>query len=425
MIQTCLLNTSFKYLTLKKTLKSILNNLLHKGFIFCALVFFSLFNNWVLASNDADDFQEIKISRDAYRHDLNKFRKTYQGSYHLPKVDFYLFGMGFREKFIYKNGAIYRAITGEIVQKWDVEEEIIAPHLYTVAIKSKDGKYSYIVEDEVGVYIKEKNTSVYLTKSPVNLPTFNGYKHSSILRVLHQELLVNIIDGKPVPNFLVYPKPWYRDSAMMAMTLKKTGNLDLIKQWILNLREPYDNNNKGVGEADNLGQVLYLISLVSNKSHPLVPVIKKELKQWEKKSWFSNKVWIEGYSDYKLHPVYQTKWAKFGLKSLHLPDPYTVPQVEDSYAALFWWDYKNLDSNNQPTLKRDNYPYLQWASNHYAQKKEGLISDRDYPLTWEANASEANYKNMALVSSEYVKLKVAAPHTWHAAEAFLSLLEAH
>lgn len=408
-----------------KILKTTSRSYLHQKLIFSALLIFLLFSNWVLASNEADDFQAIKNSRDSYRSDLNNFRKAYQGSYHLPKVDFYLFGMGFRDKLIYKNGVIYRAITGEIVKKWDVEEEIIAPHHYTVAIKSKDGKYSFIVEDEIGIYFKEKNSKTYLSKSPVNLPTFKGYKHQFILRVLHQELLVNIIDGKPVPNYLVYPKPWYRDSAMMAMAFKKTGNLSLIKQWILDLRDPYDRNNKGPGEADNLGQALYLISLVSDKSHPLVPVIAKEFKQWEKKSWFIKKVWIEGFSDYKLHPVYQTKWAKFGLKSLHLPDPYTIPQVEDSYAALFWWDYKNLDSKNQLLLKRDNYPYLQWASNHYAQKKEGLLSDRDYPLTWEAKASEADYQGMARVSSEYVKLKLAAPHTWHAAEAFLSLLEAH
>jgi len=87
-------------------------------------------------------------------------------------------------------------------------------------------------------------------------------------------------------------------------------------------------------------------------------------------------------------------------------------------------DFINLDSKNQALLKRNNYPYLQWASNHYAQKKQGLLSDRDYPLTWEAHASEADYNGMARVSSEYVKLKVSAPHTWHAAEAFLSLLEA-
>ena len=38
-----------------------------------------------------------------------------------------------------------------------------------------------------------------------------------MLRVLHQELLFNIIGGKPVPNLFVYPKPWYRDGAMVAM----------------------------------------------------------------------------------------------------------------------------------------------------------------------------------------------------------------
>ena len=105
----------------------------------------------------------------------------------------------------------------------------------------------------------------------VRLPSFAGQQHANILRVLHQEILINIVDGRPVPNFLVYSRPWYRDSALMAMVLARTGNLGLIKDWILQLREPYDRNNAGEREADNPGEVLYLISLVSDRSHPLVP----------------------------------------------------------------------------------------------------------------------------------------------------------
>jgi hypothetical protein len=51
------------------------------------------------------------------------------------------------------------------------------------------------------------------------------------------------------------------------------------------------------------------------------------------------------------------------------------------------------------------------------------VSDRDYPLTWEAQASEAKYDGMRRVAGEYVKARTCAPHTWHAAEAFLYLLE--
>ena len=55
---------------------------------------------------------------------------------------------------------------------------------------------------------------------------------------------------------------------------------------------------------------------------------------------------IEGRSDFAPHPVYQTKWAKFGLRSLGLEDPYEVPQVADSYATLFWWAYRADDRPN-------------------------------------------------------------------------------
>ena len=41
--------------------------------------------------------------------------------------------------------------------------------------------------------------------------------------------------------------------------------------------------------------------------------------------------YLEGKTDYALHPVFQTKWMKYGLKSLGLPDPYTIPKQYDSY----------------------------------------------------------------------------------------------
>jgi hypothetical protein len=46
-----------------------------------------------------------------------------------------------------------------------------------------------------------------------------------------------------------------------------------------------------------------------------------------------------------------------------------------------------------------------------------------YPLTWEKNASAANYPGMTIISEEYRQQRLAAPHTWHAAEIFLYLLE--
>lgn len=371
----------------------------------------------MFASDAADRWQELSVARDAYRKALSRVRKEHGGPYKLPAIDFFLFGMGSRDKYIYVSGQLRNALTDRVVRTWDVAEELIVPPSYTVALKSKDGKTVFISEDESAVWVEVNAKRETISKGDVKLPDFKGRKHPLILRVLHQELLVNVVDGKPVPNFFVYSKPWYRDGAMMAMAFQKTGNLHVVKDWILSLRKPYDRNNRGETEADNLGEALYLVSLVSDKSHPLVTTVQKEFARFEKGQW------IEGRSDFSHHPVYQTKWAKFGLRALGLDDPYSVPKIKDSYAALFWWAYKTDDIPGQPIIANDKYPYLGWAACHYAGKKNGKLSDRDYPLTWEAHASQAKYDGIKRISAEYTRRKVCAPHTWHAAEAFLYLIE--
>jgi hypothetical protein len=37
-------------------------------------------------------------------------------------------------------------------------------------------------------------------------------RNSSVLRTLHHELLVNIQDGKPLVNTIVYTKPWFKSA---------------------------------------------------------------------------------------------------------------------------------------------------------------------------------------------------------------------
>ena len=74
-------------------------------------------------------------------------------------------------------------------------------------------------------------------------------------------------------------------------------------------------------------------------------------------------------------------------------------------------------------IESDDYPYLTWAGSHYAGPRKGKLSDRDYPLTWEAKASQADYAGMRLVAPAFTGQKLCAPHTWHAAEAFLYLFD--
>ena len=218
-----------------------------------------------------------------YRNEMSAFRQEFGGTFELPDVSFFLFGMGSRTKLLYKSGVLVNSVTGKTLRQWQVQSEFIIPPEYTVVLITKKGQWVGLVEDELGVWIEEngQRRPVANTQNHVHLPAFEGHRYPQVLRVLHQELLVNVIGGNPVPNYFVYPKPWYRDGAMMAMCFKATGNLHLIKDWVLSLREPYDRNNAGETEADNLGQSLYLISLVCDRSHPLVPKILSELPRFE------------------------------------------------------------------------------------------------------------------------------------------------
>jgi hypothetical protein len=131
---------------------------------------------------------------------------------------------------------------------------------------------------------------------------------------------------------------------------------------------------------------------------------------------------ICGRSDFAEHPVYQTKWAKFGLASLGLPDPYRVPLLPDSYSALFWWDYRDRHVPGD-RFQGTDYPYLNWAEAHFHREKGAPLGNLDYPLTWEASASQADYAALTAILPLYADQKLAAPHTWHAAEMFLFLID--
>jgi hypothetical protein len=349
-----------------------------------------------------------------------------------PEKPFYLFGMGDRTKLVYKDGKLFESFTGHIVRQWNVTDEMIDPIEYRVLLTIGTGVNVVIYEDENGVYIQEGDTCYPVTESRIQLPEFRGHPYSKILKVLHQEILINIYNGLPVPNYFVYKKPWYRDAAMMGMCLQETGNLHVIEDWIMNLKDPFDRNNAGHCEPDNLGQVLYLVSLVSNESHPIVQTILETLPHYQKGDY------IVGTTDFAERPVYQTKWLKFGLQKLGLVDRYEIPVIADEYSDSFWMDYTTEHvpvSESSGELNADNwfteaqshpYPYLIWAkANFYGWPLPGSTQATliGYPVTWEKDASQANYPDIGVISKRYVQEKFAAPHTWHAAEMFLYLLK--
>jgi len=324
--------------------------------------------------------------------------------------------MGPRPKFIYRKGQLIEWPSLRLLHSWDVKSEIIVPPSYSVWLTSVQSKI-HIFENEAGIYLDEEGKRTTLAQSPVNLPQFKEERYPNILRVLHQEILVDIVDGKPVPNFLVYPKPWYRDGAMAAMVLRRTGNIGLLRDWILSLRDPFDHNNAGRSEPDNLGEALYLISCVSDREHPLVPTIQRAVDSFKKGNY------IAGITDGAEHPVYQTKWLKFGMQSLGIPNSaFVVPKMQDSYSSLFWWSLQDGQIGAEFSLDAaQKYPYLAWARDHLSGEHSGPVASGDYPLSWEADASEADYKGMAVIADEFVKSRLAAPHIWHSAEMFMAL----
>ncbi len=312
-----------------------------------------------------------------YRSELTALRREFGGSAVLPNIRFFLFGMGQRQKLVYRSGQLVNATSGQLMREWKLKSDVIAPPDYLVTLEMVDGATVHIREDETAVWIEEggTRTAVEGTQHPIRLPDFAGHRYSRILRVLHQEVMMNITPAGPVPNFFVYPKPWYRDIAMMALVLRETRNLDQIRDWILGLTDVFDRNNSGEAEADNPGQVLFLISLVSDHTHPLVPKILDAVKALQIDG--RDGKFIKGRTDFGEHPVYQTKWLKFGLRALGLPDPYVVPAMEDSYSALFWMDYRDTYLRVRDADDRRAYPYLGWASDHL-HKTNRSPSQADY-----------------------------------------------
>jgi hypothetical protein len=181
------------------------------------------------AEPQEDRWDSLNRELATYQRELNGVRREHGGVQKLPPVPFFLFGMGDRRKLVYHQGTLRDARTGGEIRRWEVKQELIVPPAYIVALKTNHGELVLLVEDEEGVWLEESGNRTALTRVHVSVPSFTGHRHAPVLRVLHQELLINVIDGKPVPNFMVYTKPWYRDGAMMAMVLKQSGNLNLIK----------------------------------------------------------------------------------------------------------------------------------------------------------------------------------------------------
>ena len=143
------------------------------------------------ASAAALQLDAPEISLQAYRAELGRFRQEFGGARDLPDERYFLFGLGLRQKLLYKRGVLVPAPSGAVLRRWDVREEFILPAAYAVVIRTTGGTETRIVEDADGVWIEEggQRTALPGTEAKVQLPDFAGYQYPAVMRVLHQELL--------------------------------------------------------------------------------------------------------------------------------------------------------------------------------------------------------------------------------------------
>ena len=344
-----------------------------------------------------------------------------------PEKQFYIFGMGNREKFIYKEGgSLINFSTNEVVYSFDVKREKFLYDRYMVVIWTNDGKTYLIKENSYGAYLSdisgedEKRILVLCESDYINLPDFEDYEHPEQLRILHQEILVSFLGDLPVPNIYTYKKPWYRDSAMMALVLERTKNLHLLRPWALSVKSLYDKNNKGNCEPDNLGQLAFVLSFFVDKNYPLIAEIYNEAER------ITENGLLTGLTDYGHHEIYSTLWLKYAFDKLGIrADFFKIPMEFDRYARMFWMDKSEVETDTPFKNEYDVlYPYLSWATYHFnGDEINNDLLKIKYPMSWEIKASEANYDLIAPLSEEYAKNKCSAPHSWHAAEMFMYLIE--
>lgn len=334
----------------------------------------------------------------------------------IPEKRFFLFGMGHREKHVYKDGKLIRKLDNKELFTWDIANENFLYDQYKVVLTLQDGSIVTIFENENGFYVNDE----CLSSSPLSLPSFEAYRYPSQLKILHHEILISFNGKVPVPNIYVYDKAWYRDGAMMAFVLEKTGNLHLLKNWALSITELYDKNNSGFCEPDNLGQLAYILSLFVDKDYPLVKEIVYEANRI-----MENGV-LTGITDFNDHSVYSTLWLKYGLSRLGVDTSFIkIPKRFDNYARMFWMDKSEVETDTCFLNEYDeNYPYLWWAVKHFDDEEvdDDMLAIR-YPMSWERLASQAKYEKIDVLSTEYAKNSFSAPHSWHAAEMFMYLIE--
>eukprot|EP01084_Bolivina_argentea_P240076 403409_1 len=420
---------------------------------FCVLFTISIVDRNTLGNSSCLDSYLIQ-QQTMYDSEITKFHAYFkpQNTVEFPSVDnFLLFGFGNRTKLIYKSGGyLLEAYNAEFIYNWNntisLQYELIIPHLYLIQFCLMNNTQITIYENNTGIWIKSLNAnnnktnyiSSLLPKQKqsiyLNLPTFNNYNFGIVMSTVLGETLLGFNQtGIPVPNPLMYPLPWYRDTAIASLVFNITNNTHLICPWICNdISQPFDHRRgPNISEPDNIGQVLTMIAICEcdRNKEPTSTLINNIYNILPNITFTQNsQTYICGNTDGGPKPYYETAWLKYGALLYNLSDiinKYELPTSlinEHSYCGLFW------ENNIMPPWvilsESDPYPYLSWAEIHtYKQCKYIPSSNLRYPLSWEIgqDPNVATWSHMNVISTDFTQQRIAVPHFWASSEIFLYL----
>jgi hypothetical protein len=252
------------------------------------------------------------------------------------------------------------------------------------------------------------------------------------MKILYHEIMFSIIDGVPYARLFDYFHNekgeakkiiWYRDIAYVGLFLEAVGRTDLIDNFIMNIQDMYDGN-RNVKEPDNLGQILYLQSLVEHPNYAFVQDIVNEAKRI-----CDDDGNLTGTTDGSRSSAYQNGWLIFALKRLGMEreaalfNPHSTIDA-NGYSRLLWFtlpkEAVKLHSANREILvvhrnknskyanvAGQSYPYINIGMDHFAMRSgkaynNPLLTQVVYPLTWGDGTR---------------------PHIWHAVELMMYLME--
>ncbi len=372
--------------------------------------------------NELSDYNKYSLLLKKYENQLKNFKNEYYiktFSNYRKKMKVFFLGMATENKFLYKDGKIIRIKDNEIVYSFKYDKEVIVPNKFTIYLENKKEK-ALIYEDENGIFIKNGKSikALYEREKPINLPDFTGNKYSEVLRVLLQEILFNIDGAEPKPNIFGYKQAYYRDAMLATMVMEYTNNIEIIKPWAMSLNKVYDNSRSiDINEADNLGELMYILGACNIKKGKLVDKIIKEIDDIRTEDNA-----ISGMVDGMIQKYYPTVVAIYGANKMGINLNLTKPVVDDGYAKLTWYTDK-IASNNYQESKY--YPYINWAFYHYAPYGSLYMLDELYPLSYEGGEAVGDYKieKECMISEYYCENQVFISHLWHASEMFLYIID--